>query len=538
MSGEKVTVIKGGLVVTGVEGQKAAVGDVVLAGERVHGVYFDAAETAAALAALAAAGAAPAEVYDAAGKVVMPGGVDPHVHLEYPQGGNRIHSCDDFYTGSVAAACGGTTTFVDFVEASNDWRAEALVDALAARRAAAEARGAVVDFSFHMTINRDDGGDEEALRREVAAVVAAGVTSFKMYTAYDGIRVTDAQMLRALRALKREGGLPIVHAETHDLIMDRVAECRAMGAAGRDARWQPYTRCVQGEQEATNRVAMLAEAVGVPAGVHIVHVTAALALPTLQTAQHRALANGMGPITGEVCTQHLALTDAVYAQGHAVSCDYICAPPMRPQADVDAMWLAAANGTLRFVVTDHCPFTRAQRRGLRRVPEFRRHWDAAGACTVAHAADTETPDVRAHEQWHAAAPAELPPFYAMPGGIAGIETRLHLLYTDGVAAGRITLERFVELASSGAAKRYNMFPRKGCLAPGSDADVTVLDPAAETVLSAATLHQNCDVCPYEGRVAKCAVARVYARGDCLVRDGLFVGEACHHRGRFIARPRY
>lgn len=503
----------------------------------MHGVYFDEKETTKALSELEAAGAMAPEVYDATGKVVMPGGVDPHVHLEYPQGANRIYSCDDFYTGSVAAACGGTTTFVDFVEASADWRAEALVDALAARRAAAEGR-AVVDFSFHMTLNRDDGGDEEALGREVAAVVAAGVTSFKMYTAYDGIRVTDAQMLRALRALKRAGGLPIVHAENHDLIMDRVAECRAMGAAGRDARWQPYTRCVEGEQEATCRVAALAEAVGVPAGVHIVHVTAASALPTLQTAQHRALANGTGPITGEVCTQHLALTDAVYAQGHARACDYICAPPMRAPEHVAAMWRAAANGTLRFVVTDHCPFTQAQRRGLRRTPEFRKRWDAAGRCTVARLPETEPDAVRQHEQWHAPAPAELPPFYAMPGGIAGIETRLHLLYTDGVAAGRLPLERFVELASSGAAKRYNMYPRKGALLPGSDADVTVLDPAAETPLAAASLHQNCDVCPYEGRVAKCAIVRVYARGDCLVRDGLYVGEACNHRGCFIARPRY
>ena len=536
MSGKKVVVIKGGLVVTGVEGQRPAVGQVILSEGRVHGVYFDG-EVADRVAHELEASGAAVEVYDATGKIVMPGGIDPHVHLEYPQGGNRIYSCDDFYTGSVAAACGGTTTFVDFVEASNDCKKETLMHALEERRHDAESRS-VIDFSFHMTINRDNGGDEESLRREVAEVADAGVTSFKMYTAYDGIRVTDAQMLRALRALKKEGGLPIVHAETHDLIMDRVAECKAMGAEGRDAKWQPYTRCVMGEQEATNRVAMLAESVGVPAGIHIVHVTASLAIPTLQTEQHRKLQNGMGPITGEVCTQHLTLTDDVYRQGHAVSCDYVCAPPMRPQENIDAMWLAAANGNLKFVVTDHCPFTKKQRRGFRRVPEFRKHWDAEGHCTVTHLPDTETPETIKHEQWYDAAESELPPFYMMPGGVPGIETRLYLLYTDGVAAGRISLERFVELASSGAAKRYNMFPRKGCLAPGSDADVTVIDPTKKTVLSAETLHQNCDVCPYEGRVAECAIARVYARGDCIVRDGNYVGEACKHKGLFISRPRY
>jgi len=530
----KVTVIKGGLVATGIEGQRPAKGHVVLSNGVVHGVYYTEEALNRELEKLAGA---QIETINAEGKIVMPGGIDPHVHLEYPQGGNRIFSCDDFYTGSVAAACGGTTTFIDFVEASNDYKKETLMHALDQRRKDAEAR-AVIDFSFHMTINRDDGGDEEALCREVHDVVEAGVSSFKFYTAYDGIRVTDSQMLRAFRAMKKEGGLPIVHAETHDLIMDRVAECKAKGAEGRDAKWQPYTRCVMGEQEATNRVAMLAESVGVPAGIHIVHVTASLAVPTLQTEQHRKLHNGMGPITGEVCSQHLTITDEVYYQGHEKSCDYICAPPMRPQENLDAMWLAAANGTIKFVVTDHCPFTKKQRRGFRRIPEFRKRWDEQGNCIITHLPDTETPETIKHEQWYDAANTELPPFYFMPGGLPGIETRLYLLYTDGVATGRISLERFVELISSGAAKRYNMYPKKGCLAPGSDADVVVIDPTKETVISVETLHQNCDVCPYEGRVAKCAISCVYARGDCIVRDGKYVGEACKHKGKFIARPRY
>jgi len=155
----------------------------------------------------------------------------------------------------------------------------------------------------------------------------------------------------------------------------------------------------------------------------------------------------------------------VYYQGHEKSCDFVCAPPMRPKENLDAMWLAAANGTLKFLVTDHCPFTQKQRRGFRRIPEFRKHWDEQGNCTVTRLPDTESPETIKHEQWYDKADSELPPFYFMPGGLPGIETRLYLLYTDGVATGRISLERFVELTSSGAAKRYNMYPKKGCLAP-------------------------------------------------------------------------
>jgi dihydropyrimidinase len=328
--------------------------------------------------------AATTRVIDARGKLVVPGGVDPHVHLEYPQGASRIVSSDDFHTGSVAAAAGGTTTLLDFVEAAPD---EPLLHALAGRRAAAEARS-VLDFSFHMSVNRADEGTLAELR----AVAAAGVTSFKIYTAYDGIRLTDSQLIAALKAM-RGFGLPIVHAENHDLIMARIAECKA--AERHDPCWHPTTRPVQGEAEATHRVAMLAEAVGMPAGVHIVHVTAEIALPTFRLAAARPRANGMGPVTGEVCAHHLALTEEVYHHG-TDSADFVCAPPLRPASDVDAMWQALADRTLSFVVTDHCAFTRAQRRGERRAAEFRKHWDVMGEHIKPSSSDTGSDEL---EKW-------------------------------------------------------------------------------------------------------------------------------------------
>ena len=508
------------------ENDNGFIGDVIIVDEKIEAVTSDPEVTGRYKAD---------KVIDATGKIVMPGGVDPHVHLEYPQGGNHIVSCDDFYTGSVAAVCGGTTTIMDFVEADNSVH-EKLMDALAARNSAASGRS-VVDYSFHMTLNRSDPA---TLDEEVPAVVSAGVTSFKIYTAYDGIRLTDAQLIPAMAAMARHGGLPIVHCECHDLIMARVAECKAKGWT--DAKYQPYTRPAQGESEATHRIAMLADAAEVPAGVHIVHVTAEAALPTIVNAGKYARGpSRMGPVTGEVCAHHLALTDtAAYGKEHSISCDFICAPPMRPQQDIDAMWDALACGTLSFTVTDHCPFTRKQRRGLRRVPEFRKRWDGntVDDMVVADVAAAESAEKRAYEQWFGeAAGGSLPPFYAMPGGLAGIETRLLLTFHYGVVGRGVPLGRFVAFSAANAAKRYNLWPRKGALAKGADADVTIIDPARETLLSAKTLHQNCDHCPFEGLSAKCFVDTVLARGTVLVENGVFQG-AVKHTGVFLPRKPY
>ena len=440
---------------------------------------------------------------DAAGKLVLPGGIDSHVHLQYPQGPSKVVSADDWLTGTVAAVCGGTTTVLDFVEAAPG---QTLMDAFAARRAQAAAE-AVADFSFHMTLNRAD----DATLAEVPAVRQAGLTSFKIYMAYGGLRLDDAEILRAFEALATHGGLPIIHAENHSVIMHLVD--RALRAGHTAPRWHPHTRPAAAEAEATERVLALAEVAGVP--IHIVHVTAALGLDAIRRSRAR---RGGAWVSGEVCPQHLLLTEALYDQDGFAPAAYCMAPPLRRPDDVAAMWAGLSDGALDFVVTDHCPFTAAQKRGARRTPEFRR----LPSGTVA--APDEAP-------WS----EELPAFNRIPGGGPGIETRLPLLYHHGVNQGRLTPNEFVALTSTNVARRFDLYPRKGSLAPGADADVVVWDPAREVVIRNAGLHQNCDATPYEGQTVRGYPTTVLRRGAVVVEDGLFVGQA--GTGHFLERRR-
>ncbi len=257
-----------------------------------------------------------AQTLDATGLLVIPGGVDPHVHLQCPQGPQRVVSSDDWLTGTVAAAHGGTTTVIDFVEARPE---EAFMQAFEARLAQAAAQ-AVIDFSFHMSFNRADAQSVGEVRR----VIETGLTSFKIYMAYDGIRLNDAEMLLALDAIAEHGALAIVHAENHAVIMHLVRQQLAAGHT--EPRWHPHTRPAAGEAEATERALALAEITG--ASMHIVHVTAARGLDVIRAYRQRGR-----PVTGEVCTQHLLLTDALYAQPGFEPAKYGMAPPLRSAAD-------------------------------------------------------------------------------------------------------------------------------------------------------------------------------------------------------------
>jgi dihydropyrimidinase len=440
-----------------------------------------------------------AETLDAAGLLVIPGGVDPHVHLQYPQGPHRVVSSDDWLTGTVAAAHGGTTTVIDFVEARPE---ETFMQAFEARLAQAAGQ-AVIDFSFHMSFNRADAQSVGEVRR----VVQAGLTSFKIYMAYDGLRLNDAEMLLALDAIAGHGALAIVHAENHAVIMHLV---RQELTAGHTApRWHPHTRPVAGEAEATERALALAEITGAP--MHIVHVTAARGLDAIRDYRQRGQ-----PVTGEVCTQHLLLTEALYDQPGFEPAKYGMAPPLRTAADNAAMWAGLQNGDLDFVVTDHCAFTLAQKRGQRRTPEFR----LLPGGTVPN--PPEAP-------W---SPGD-PPFNQIPGGAPGIETRVPLVYHYGFNEGRLSLEQFVALTSTAAARRYGLYPRKGTIAPGSDADLVLFDPRREMTIQAASLHQNCDYTPYEGFQVRGWPRTVISRGQVIVRDEQFVADA--GRGVFLKR---
>ncbi len=443
-----------------------------------------------------------AEILDASGLLVIPGGIDPHVHLQYPQGPNRVVSSDDWFTGTVAAACGGTTTVIDFVEAGPG---ETWMDAFESRLGESEYQ-AVIDYGFHMSFNR---ADERSLA-EARSVIEAGMPSFKIYMAYDNIRLTDAEMLIALETLKEHGGLPIVHAENHDVIKHLVGRHRAKGHV--EPRWHPHTRPAAGEAEATQRALALAEIVDSP--MHLVHVSAAGGLDAIRRCRERGQ-----PVTGEVCTQHLLLTDALCASPGFEPAKYIMAPPLRTNADTGAMWGGLENGNLDFVVTDHCPFTLAQKRGERRTPEFRRLPEG----TVA------TPP---EEPWSDG----VPPFNQIPGGAPGVETRVPLLHHFGVNQGRLSLNQFVYHTSTAAAKLFGLYPRKGTIAPGSDADLVLFDPNCEVTISADALHQNCDYTPYQGMQVRGWPRSVLSRGEVIVRDGEFVGP--EGRGRYLKRGFY
>ncbi|MCM2256965.1 MAG: amidohydrolase family protein [Vicinamibacteria bacterium] len=462
---------------------------------------------------------------DARGLLVMPGGIDPHVHLAYPQGPHRVVSADDWETGTIAAALGGTTTVVDFVEAGPG---ETWMAAFEARRAEAEA-AAAIDFGLHMTFNR---GDERS-RAEVRDVIAAGVPSFKFYMAYDGLRVDDEALLAGFATLAEHGGLALVHAENHELIRELVEHHRRADHV--HPFFHPLAHPAFGEAEATERALALAATVGLP--LHVVHVSAAAGLAAL--ARWRAKGDD---VSGEVCPQHLLLTDDVYTRPDAEM--FVMAPPLRRDEDRAALWQALGDGGLDFVVTDHCPFTRAQKRGLRRTPELRRLTagsnagmnPASGPWGLRRERSSSAPrppsgavTAEREEPW-ATSPV---PFDRLPGGAPGIETRMALLHHFGVGEGRLSLPRFVEVTSTAAARRFGLYPRKGALVAGADADLVLFDPGHEVVLSARHLHQNVDFTPFEGLRVKGWPRTVLSRGEAIVRDFAWTG--ARGRGRFLPR---
>jgi len=425
---------------------------------------------AAGRIAAAGTGLTGRETIDAAGLLVLPGAVDEHVHLQMPVG--EVCSSDDFYSGTVAAACGGTTTVIDFVEPGPG---QPLVEALAERRSEADGQVAV-DYGLHMTLSR---ADDETLA-QVPACIGAGAAGFKLYMTYQGLRLDDGGLLRALAALREHGGRALAHAENHHAIAYLVALALAQGRTGPENH--PLTRPAVMEAEAIHRLLALASVTGTP--LVLAHLSCALGLEEVRAARARGQT-----VWAETCPQYLLLDEAEYRRPSFEGAKYVMAPPPRTAFDRAALWAGLSAGEVDTVATDHCPFFFATQK-TRGLHDFSR----------------------------------------IPGGAPGVETRLALLYTHGVQAGRLTLERWVEVCCTAPARRFGLTPRKGTLSVGADADVVLFDPQRRVTLAAETLHHNVDYTPYEGWEVQGYPVTVLSRGEVIVRDGQFVGAP--GRGRF------
>ena len=451
-------VVKGGTLVTAAD---TFVADVAIAGGRIVAIGSD---------LPAPDGGA---VIQAAGRLVFPGFVDPHVHLQMPIG--DITSSDDFFSGSAAAACGGTTTIIDFVEAEPRG---SLIEATRRRRAEADPQ-VCIDYSLHLTGN----SAEPAFLHEIGHLARIGYTSLKLYTTYPGLMVEDRALLELLQLAARSGLLPIVHAENDAIIACRKSQLLAAGQIA--PRYHPVSRPPAAEVEAVGRVLALAETAGAP--VYFVHVSCAGALEAIRRARRAGQ-----EVYTEVTPHHLLLDESVYAGEGFAGARFCCSPPLRAQPHLAALWAALAAGEIDTVATDHCP------------------WDFA---THRQRGRTD--------------------FTKIPNGLAGVETRVPLLYSEGVGAGRLRLNRFVQACATAPAQLFGLYPQKGSIIVGGDADLVIFDPARQVTLSASTLHQRTDDCPYEGWAVRGYPEIVLARGQVVAREGHFVGRA--GAGRFVPR---
>jgi dihydropyrimidinase len=422
---------------------------------------------------LAAAGVTADVTIDATGKYVVPGGIDAHTHMELPFGGTFAK--DTFESGSKAAAHGGTTTIVDFAVQS---KGNALREGLDAWMAKAEGK-AVIDYGFHMIMS--DVND--ASLAEMDQLVAEGVPDFKLFTAYPGVFLSpDDHIFRALQRTRKNGGLIMIHAENGPVIDVIAADLVAAGTT--DPIGHGLARYPILEGEATSRVICLAEAAG--AAVYFVHLSSRDALEAVTAARDRG-----ARVFAETCPQYLFLSLDDLGNGFE-GAKYVCSPPLRPKDHQEDLWRGLRTDDLQLVGTDHCPFDFKGQKELGRG-DFRK----------------------------------------IPNGLPAVEDRVDLLHDGGVVGGRISRERWVEITSTAPAKMFGMYPKKGAIAAGSDADILVYDPNRKRTISAATHHMDVDYSIFEGFVVQGASDVVMSRGTVVVRDGAWLGPAGH--GRFLPR---
>ena len=459
--------IKNGRIVTATDDY---IGDVLVEGEKIAAVGRNL-DALAAQNRPAAGGAAPT-VIDATGLLVLPGGIDPHVHLDMPFMGT--FSSDTHETGTRAALFGGTTTVIDFVlqtqghslkEALEEWNGRA-------------SGTAVGDYSFHMAVTDYN----TATKKEIREMIGEGITSFKTFMAYKGaLMIDDRQMIALMQEVRQQGGLVTVHATNGDMIDYLVAKNRAEGNLSPLYHYRSQPEVT--EAEASSRFADMSNYTGCPG--YIVHLTCEGALNAVRNATQRDQ-----KVFVETCIQYLLLDASLYEKDFDAA-KWVMSPPLREKKDQATLWAGINQGLVNVVATDHCPFKWQQK--LMGKDDFSK----------------------------------------IPNGHPAIEHRMELLYSEGVRKGKISLNKYVEVACTNPAKIFGMFPRKGTIAPGSDADIIIIDPNKQHTLSAATHHMNVDYSAYEGWQLTGKVETVILRGriaidnnNCLVEKGY---------GQFIRR---
>jgi dihydropyrimidinase len=417
-------------------------------------------------------------VVDAAGMLVMPGAIDPHTHLEMAFGGTV--TCDDFTSGTVSAAFGGTTTLIDFCMQTPG---SSFAAALEQYHEKLDRCKPVIDVGFHIGVtDLREGGS----LTELAGLPEEGITSYKLFMAYKGaIMVDDETLFRTMRTASETGALVMVHAENGDAIDVLVRE--AVVAGHREPIWHARTRPPETEGEATNRAIQLARVAKAP--LYVVHVSCAESIEPIALAREKGWA-----VVGETCTQYLFIDESALEAPDFQGAKYVYTPPPRPKHNQEQLWSALRSDVLSVVSTDHAPFNWPEQKGLGRDD-----------------------------------------FSKIPNGAPGLEDRLAMLYSFGVREGRLSLNRFVELVSTNPARHFGLYPRKGTLAPGSDADVVVWDPERSFTLSARGHHSNVNYNLFEGTPVVGGPELVFVRGQTIIDGGELVGRP--GMGRFVKRAR-
>ena len=454
--------IRGGTVVTATDTYQA---DVLIEGEQIAAIGKNLQVD-------------NAEVIDASGFYLLPGGIDPHTHLSMPFGGTI--TSDDFFTGTRAAAFGGTTSIIDFCLTN---KGEPLKKAIATWHEKANNK-AVIDYGFHLMVA--DANDQ--VLEELASVIEQeGITSLKVFMAYkNSLMADDETLFKTLLRAKELGALVQVHAENGDVI-DYLVK-KALEQGNTDPIYHALTRPPEAEGEATGRaIALTALA---DAQLYVVHVTCADAVRRIAEAREKGL-----NIYGETCPQYLVLDVSELERPDFEGAKYVWSPPLREKWHQDVLWSALKNGILHTIGSDHCPFNFAGQKELGRGD-----------------------------------------FSKIPNGGPIIEDRMTLLFSEGVCKGRISLNQFVDVTSTKAAKLFGLFPQKGTIAVGSDADIVLFNPEAERTISAKTHHMNVDYNPFEGMQVKGEVVSVLSRGRFVIRNKEFVGQA--GAGRYLKRAAF